>query len=186
MVSVPSYENLAEEVHAAVAAHYFRWVAEYPNEKVYAYVIYAEPLLSTFAISVLTERGLRQAAADYQVRYRDTETIEELERELRWSVADTPYCGDFQDLFDTVNQRLGSMMPFLDSLSIEDPAWQAHFDILHSALIEALRRLRREQLNDSARPLVYVDFGDMSDEERLWFIEQCNASDAIEWYRSSR
>jgi hypothetical protein len=31
----------------------------------------------------------------------------------------------------------------------------------------------------------YVDFGDMSDEERLWFIERCNAPKVVEEYRSS-
>jgi hypothetical protein len=59
-IDPPSYENLTQEVTDALALHYQTWLNEHGGEEIYAYVIYATPLISNLAISVLTEQGLHQ------------------------------------------------------------------------------------------------------------------------------
>ena len=81
--------------------------------------------------------------------------------------------------------RLQSMMPYVDSLEIDDPAFSTHIDRLYSILVAALVQFRHTELHDEIRPMLYVDFGDMSDEERLWFMGQCNAPKVVEEYCSS-
>ena len=89
MVAPPTYDNLASEVSDALALHYRKWVAEHDCDKIYAYVIYAAPLVAGFGISVLTEQGLKQVASDYKTKYGYEETLEQLAIDLRWSVADS-------------------------------------------------------------------------------------------------
>lgn len=185
MIETPSYDNLIEEVADSLIAHYQRWVAEYPSDDIYAYVIYATSLVSSISVSVLSEQGLNQVAADYKNEHGYKESIAQLKVDLRWSVADSPYCGDIQEIFETVNARLESMTPYVDSLEIDDPAFSTHLDRLYSILVAALVQFRHEVLHDEIRPMLYVDFGDMSDEERLWFIEQCNALEVVKEYCSS-
>jgi hypothetical protein len=168
-----------------LAAHYQQWVAEHPTDDIYAYVIYATSLVSSIGISVLTEQGLKQVASDYKNKHGYTETLDQLECDLRWSVADTPYCGDIQEIFEPVNARLQSMMAYVDSLEVDDPAFSTHIETLYTVLVAALLHLRHTELQDRMRPMLYVDFGDMSDEERVWFIEQCNDEEVVESYRSS-
>lgn len=185
MVAPPNYDNLTGEITDAMAAHYRRWVAEHPTDDIYAYVIYATAIVSRIAVSVLTEQGLKQAASDYKTVHGYTEPLHQLERELRWSVADTPYCGDFQETFESVNERLYSMEEYVHSLDVDDPAFSTHVETLYNILVAALRQMRHIALQDEVRPLLYVDFGDMSDEERLWFIQQCNDPELVDWYCSS-
>lgn len=185
MAAPPSYDHLSDEVAAALAAHYCQWVAEHPTDDIYAYVVYATSLVSTIAVSVLTEQGLKQVASEYKTKHGYDEPLDQLERDLRWSVADTPYCGDLQEVFESVNERLHSMVAYVDALDVEDPAFSTHIDTLYDTLVVALNQVRHRQLKDEVRPLLYVDFGDMSDEERLWFIRQCNDPNVVEWYRSS-
>lgn len=182
MALPPSYNGLVEEVADALAAHYKQWVAEHPTDDIYAYVIYATSLVSSIAVSVLTEQGLKQVALDYKNKHGYQESLAQLERNLRWSVADTPYCCDIQETFGPVNERLQSMMAYVDSLEIDDPAWDTHMDTLYSILIAALKNFRHAVLQDEVRPMLYVDFGDMSDDERLRFITQCNDPDVVESY----
>ena len=185
MMSPPTYDNLIDEVADALTAHYRQWVAEHPDEEVYAYVIYATSLVSTIAVSVLTEQGLKQVASDYKTKHEYEEPLDQLECDLRWSVADTPYCGDIQEVFNSVNERLHSMMAYIDSLEVNDPAFSKHIETIYTILVAALQQIRHTELKDEVRPMLYVDFGDMSEEERLWFIEQCNDPEVVDWYRSS-
>ncbi len=185
MVAPHSYDNLTAEVAEALIAHHQQWVTEHPDDDVYAYVIYAHPLVSSIAVSVLTEQGLKQVASHYKDQLGYKETLAQLERDLRWSVADTPYCGDIQEVFDLVNARLQSMMDYVDSLEVEDPRFRTHMDTLCSILVDALNQFRHRELHDKILPMLYVDFGDMSDEERLWFIERCNSPEVVESYRAS-
>lgn len=180
-----TYDNLTEDVADALAAHYRQWVAEHPTDDIYAYVIYPTSLVSTIAVSLLTEQGLKQVASDYRTSHGYDESLDQLERDLRWSVADTPYCGDIQEAFESVNKRLQSMMAYVDSLEVDAPAFFTHIETLYRILVAALHRIRHTQLQDEPWPMLYVDFGDMSDEQRLWFIEQCNDSEIVDWYRSS-
>ena len=92
----------------------------HPDDDLYAYIIYATPLVSNIAVSVLTEQGLKRVASDYKTKFGYTETLGQLEVDLRWSVADTPYCGDHQELFASLNARLFSMMTYVDSLDVDD------------------------------------------------------------------
>jgi hypothetical protein len=185
MAAPPTYDNLISAVSDALALHYRKWVAEHEGDEIYAYVIYATPLVSGIGISVLTEQGLRQVASDYKTNHGYEETLEQLAIDLRWSVADTPYCGDYQELFGSVNERLNAMMPYVDSLDVDDPAFARHTNTLYSILVSALNLFRRETLRRAKRPMLYVDFGDMSDAERLMFIEQCNDPELVEWYCST-
>lgn len=185
MVAIPNYDNLITEIAETLTTHYRRWVASHPSDEIYAYVIYAHPLVSYMAVSVLTEQGLQQVAARYRNEHGYQESLEQPAHDLRWSVADTPYCAEWLEIFDFVNTRLRSMMPYLDSLDIDEPAWSVHIDHLYSILVSALNQFRRETLQGAIRPMLYVDFGDMSDEERLQFIEQCNAPEVVEAYRLS-
>jgi hypothetical protein len=185
MVAPPTYENLTTDVYEALTSHYRKWIAEHGRDDIYAYIIYATPLVSTIGISVLTEQGLKQVASDYKAKYGYEESLEQLTVDLRWSVADTPYCGDYQESFESVNERLNNMMPYVDSLDVDDPAFSTHTNTLYSILVAALNQFRQEILGGSMRPMLYVDFGDMSDEERLMFIERCNAPELVAWYRSS-
>ncbi len=185
MVTTPTYSDLRGEITEALRSHYRRWIGEHPEDDVYAYVIYATGLVSAIGVSVLTEQGLQKVAAQYRGKAKCPQSIEWFERDLRWSVADTPYCGDFQECFDHVNDRLQSMMPYVDSLDVEDSAFSEHIDRLYAALIDSLSQFRRTELNGAIRPMLYVDFGDMSDEERLWFIQQCNTPGLVEEYRLS-
>jgi hypothetical protein len=185
MVPSPKYDNLTSEVCEALACHYRRWITEHGRDDIYAYIIYATPLVSNIGISVLTEQGLKQVALDYKAKHGYEESLERLEDDLRWSVADTPYCGDYQESFDAVNERLGKMTPYVDSLDIDDPAFSTHTNTLYSVLVAAINQFRNEILGGSIRPMLYVDFGDMSDEERLTFIEQCNDPKLVNSYCSS-
>ena len=185
MVAPPSYDKLIDEVADALATHYQQWAAEHSTDDIYAYVVYATSLVSTIAVSVLTEQGLKQVASDYKNKHGYDEPLDQLERDLRWSVADTPYCGDIQEAFESVNERLQSMMEYVDTLEVDDPAFSTHIDTLYNILVSALHKLRHTKLKDSAWPMLYVDFGDMSDDERLWFIEQCNDPEVVAWYCSS-
>ncbi|GAB5407090.1 MAG: hypothetical protein Aurels2KO_53210 [Aureliella sp.] len=185
MVTLPTYDNLISDVSDALAQHFQRWIAEHDGDEIYAYVIYATPLVSNIAISVLTEQGLQRVASDYRTKHGYEETLEQLRMDLRWSVADTPYCGDYQELFASVNERLNAMMPYVDSLDVDDPAFTTHTDKLYSILVAALNHFRNHTLSGTTRPMLYVDFGDMSNEERLAFIEQCNEQELVEWYNSS-
>lgn len=182
---MPTYDNLISEVSDALGSHYRRWVAEHECDDIYAYIIYATPLVSTIGIAVLTEQGLKQVAAEYKTKHGYEESLEQLAIELRWSVADTPYCGDYQEIFGSVNERLGAMMPYVDSLDVDDPEYSTHIDTLYSVLVAALNQFRQDTLGGEPRPILYVDFGDMSDEERRMFIERCNDSETIAWYDSS-
>ena len=128
---------------------------------------------------------LRRVASEYKSKHGYEESLEQLEIDLRWSVADTPYCGEHQELFASVNDRLSGMMPYVDSFDADDPAFTTHTDTLYSILVAALHRFRQHTLGGATRPMLYVDFGDMSDEERLRFIEQCNVPEVVNWYRSS-
>jgi|GEM_PF-5516842 len=181
----PNYDNLISEVADAISQHFKKWVTEHSTDEIYAYVVYATPLVSSIAISVMTEQGLREVASDYKTKYEYDEPLEKLITDLRWSVADTPYCGDYQELFETVNDRLGAMMSYVDSLDYDDPALTIHTRTLCSILVNALNGFRQDTLRGENRPLLYVDFGDMSDEERLGFIQQCNRPAMVEWYTSS-
>lgn len=133
----------------------------------------------------MTEQGLRQVASDYKNKHGYEESLEQLAIDLRWSGADTPYCGDHQELFASVNGRLNGMLPYVDSLDVEDPAFTTHTDTLYSILVAALNHFRQNTLGGATRPMLYVDFGDMSDEQRLMFIEQCNVPELVKWFCSS-
>ena len=185
MVAQPNYDNLTSEVCEALARHYRAWITEHPHDEIYAYIIYATPLVSNIGISVLTEQGLKQVASDYKTKYGYVESLEQLEIDLRWSVADTPYCGDYQESFTFINERLENMMPYVDSLDTDDPAFSTHTATLYSVLVSALNQFRREILDGEMHIMLYVDFGDMSDAERLEFIKQCNETKLVDWYRSS-
>jgi len=185
MVPRPSYENLTVEVADALAVHYRRWIGERPADDIYAYVVYATAPVTALSVSVLTEQGLKRVASDYKTRLGCEEPLEELERDLRWSVADTPYCGEFQETFQSLNARLWSMTAYVHSLEVDDPAFSTHIETLYLILVFALKRFRRTELRGAARPMLYVDFGDMSEEERLWFIERCNDADVVQAYLSS-
>ena len=74
------------------------------------------------------------------------------------------------------------MMDYVDSLDDEDPAFNQHIEKLYEILVSALNQFRKNTLDGANRPLLYVDFGDMSDEERFSFIQQCNDDDAVAWY----
>ena len=100
-------------------------------------------------------------------------------------MADTPYCGDYQESFALVNERLNEVMAYVDSLEVDDPGFSEHVTTLYSVLIAALKQFRHEVLDGEVRPMLYVDFGDMSDAERLMFIEQCNDDELVDWYRAS-
>ena len=185
MIEPPKYDNLISEVSDALALHYRKWVSEHEGEEIYAYIIYATALISDIGISVLTEQGLKQVALEYKTEYGYKETLEQLVNELRWSVEDTPYCIDYQEIFTSINERLNAMMPYVYSLHIDDPAFSEHGDMMDSILVSALNQFRQDTLGGAKRPVLYVDFGDMSDEERLMFVKQCNDPEAIEWYCSS-
>lgn len=182
MASYPTYDNLASEIEDVITSHYRIWVAEHPCDDIYAYVIYATALVSNIGISVMTEQGLLRVASDYKTKHGYPETLTQLAIDLRWSVADTPYCGDYQEFFDRVNGRLYSMMSYLDSLEVGDPAFKTHTETLYSILVDALNRFRLNVMDGESRIMLYVDFGDMSDAERLWFIDQCNGRERVEWY----
>ena len=64
------------------------------------------------------------------------------------------------------------------ALTATDERWNV-------VLIAALKQFRHEVLDGETRPMLYVDFGDMSDAERLMFIKQCNDSELVDWYRDS-
>jgi hypothetical protein len=182
MVAPPSYDNLISEIAEVVTLHYRKWVSEHLNEEVYAYVVYATALVSNIGISVMTEQGLMRVASDYKIRYEYQESLAQLVVDLRWSVADTPYCGDYQELFTQTNARLYGMMSYVDLLDVGDPAFTTHVETLYSILVSALNQFRQSALDGATRPMLYVDFGDMSDAERLWFIERCNTQERIDWY----
>lgn len=185
MVAPPKYDNLSTEVCEALACHYRRWIADHRCDDIYAYIIYATPLVSNIGISVLTEHGLKQVALEYKTKHGYEESLQRLEDDLRWSVADTPYCGDYQESFAQVNERLNEMMAYVDSLEVDDPGFSKHVTTLYLVLIAALKQFRHEVLSGERRPMLYVDFGDMSEAERLMFIEQCNDSELVDWYRAS-
>lgn len=183
MSTRPNYDGLDFEVAAALRQHYQQWVLEHQHDEVYAYVIYPTPLCTSISVSVLSEQGLSQVAHEYKTKHGYEETLEQLTRELRWSVADTPYCGDHQELFDPVNDRLRPMLQYVDSLEVSDPAFGEHMETLHKVLVDALKQFRRKALTGASRPMLYIDFGDMSDEKRLWFIKQCNdEEEVVDWY----
>jgi hypothetical protein len=185
MVRPPNYDNLISQISDALTLHYRTWAAEHGSDDIYAYIIYADPLVSAIGISVLTEQGLQQVALDYKTRHCYKQSLDQLAIDLRWSVADTPYCGDHQEIFKSVNERLSNMMPYVDLPDVDDPAFTAHMDTLYSILVAALNHFRQDALGGASRPMLCVDFGDMSDQERLMFIKQCNEPDLVEWYCSS-
>lgn len=77
------------------------------------------------------------------------------------------------------------MVPYVDSLHVDAPAFSTHTNALYSILVAALNQFRKEVWGGSIRPMLYVDFGDMSDAERLMFVEQCNDPELVDSYRSS-
>ena len=83
MVTPPKYDNLTTEVCEALACHYRRWIAEHPCDDIYAYIIYATPLVSNIGISVLTEHGLKQVALEYKTKHGYEESLQHLEDDLR-------------------------------------------------------------------------------------------------------
>ena len=185
MIVQPNYDNLSDEVFCAIVKHYDRWTLENASEDIYAYVIYTPGLVSSIAISVLTEQGLAQVANEYKTKHGYKESLEQLKTDLRWSVADTPHCGDYETLFSPLNERLCTMLDYVDDLDEDDPGFDEHIDNLYAILVDALNRFRAKKLGGEARPLLYVDFGDMSDEERLSFVQKCNDEESVEWYDKS-
>lgn len=182
MAPHPSYDNLISEIAAVVTLHYRKWVSEHPDDELYAYVVYATALVSNIGISVMTEQGLLRVASDYKTKYGYPESLDQLVLDLRWSVADTPYCGEYQEIFTSINARLYGMMTYIDSLEVGDPAFTTHTQTLYSILVASLNQFRQNALAGETQILLYVDFGDMSDAERLRFIEQCNTRERIDWY----
>jgi len=182
MLAPPNYDNLMPEIVDALTLHYRTWVAEHSGEKIYAYVIYPVPLIAAIGMSVLTEQGLKQVAWEYKTKHGYEQSLEQLAINLRWSVADTPYCGDYLEIFDSVNERLEGMLSYVDSLELDDPAFDTHYETLESTLVRALNYFRLEVLGGATRPILYVDFGDMSDEDRLRFIKLCNTPEMVNWY----
>ena len=189
MIAPPKYDNLISDISDALALHYRKWVSDRVGQEIYAYIIYATALVSDIGISVLTEQGLKQVALEYKTKskYGYGKTLEYLVNDLRWSVEDTPYCIEieYDEIFTSINERLNAMMPYVHSLHFDDPAFSEHNDMMDSILVSALNKFRQETLGGAKRPVLYVDFGDMSDEERLMFVKQCNDPEAIEWYCSS-
>ena len=184
MPAEPNYDNLSAQIATAMGEHYSRWTTDHGDETIYAYIVYPTALISRVGISVLTEEGLRLTAAKYRTNHGYTETTEQLIDMLRWSVADTPHCDQYQESFDAVNSRLAKMIGYVDSLEIGDPKFNQHTDKLYKILIESLNEFRDSMLQHG-NPLLYVDFGDMSDEHRLWFIKQCNDEKLVEWYTTT-
>lgn len=186
MADEPNYDELSAQITAALVLHYAKWLGDHPDEIVYAYVVYPTPLVSRIGISVLTEEGLRSTVTEYQTKHGYNETTDQLIDMLRWSVADTPHCGQYQESFEIVNSRLEKMIEYVDSLEIDDSKFDEHTDRLYQILIESLNQFRESSFQrDAHAPLLYVDFGDMSDEQRLWFIEQCNDGKLVDWYTTS-
>jgi len=144
--------------------------------------------VSSLSVSVLTEQGLAKVASIYKKKHGYKESLEQLAIDLRWSIADSPYCAQsqYQKLFDAVDERFGGMMDYVDSLEEDDHAFEKHINKLYSVLVKALKLLRSKKLGKGTKPLLYVDFGDMSEEERLSFIEQCNNKQAVKWYKETR
>lgn len=184
MIQKPNYDNLTVEIYQSLKNHYEEWIKNHSNENIYAYVIYATSLVSNISVSVLTEEGLMKVVQKY-INYDNGETEDQLEKDLRWSVADSPYCEDNEEVFDSINDRLYTYMTYIDSLEIEDTKFNLHINKMYSILVSALNLFRNKVLNNSKTPMLYVDFGDMSDEERLWFIEQCNNHEIVEKYLST-
>ncbi len=152
----PCYDHLADEIAGALSSHYELWVRDHPTDDVYAYILYPTPIVSRIAVSVLSEQGLKQVARDYKDKYGYSESLEQLERSLRWSVADSPYCSHHH-AFDDVNERLQAMTPFVHSIDVNDPAFETHFDTINSILVDALNQVRRTVLHGEPRPMLYVD-----------------------------
>lgn len=182
MPKPPDYHNLVSEIFDALAQHYRKWCDAHPDDDIYAYIIYADALVGSLGISVLTEQGLLQVASEYKTKLGYEEPLDQLMSELRWSVADTPYCAEYQGFFDKVNERLAATMPYIDSLDVGDPEFDKHLGTMYAILVSSLQELRRDVLGGAEQPMLYVDFGNMSDEERFGFIEKCNSPDQVEWY----
>jgi hypothetical protein len=187
MLKKPNYKNLSSDVFKALSQHYANWTSEHVDDDIYAYVIYTPPLVNSVTVSVLTEQGLAKVASTYKTKHGYKESLEQLAADLRWSMADSPYCAEqrHQKIFNAVNARLQPMMEYVDSLDEDDPAFDKHVEKLYAILVDALNQFRNETLGGDKSPLLYVDFGDMSDEERLSFIKQCNGKKGVKSYLES-
>lgn len=184
MQAEPDYHDLAEQIAQAIELHYRHWIASHPQEQLYAYVLYTDPLMGSVEMTVLSEQGLEKIAYAYQ-ESGDPASLEQLKQQLRWSVADSPYCGEQQDEFDVINNRLWKMQDYVNEIDDDDQAFDDYIDKMSHILASALNQTRKHVLNNSEELLLYVDFGDMGEEERVWFLEHCNGKEQIHWFKET-
>lgn len=91
--------ELAEALHTALADAIADAHRKCPGEHFYAYVLYTLPLFDYAVLLFNTEERLTRIAGDSDER-----------DELRWSPPDWEYTQDAEELFEPVNDILGSLV----------------------------------------------------------------------------
>lgn len=178
--------RIETELLDAVKTHYRLWSAAHGKEGLYGYGFYTPPCVEWAGAVAFSEAGLQRVVEEYQKKPRYvSESGQALARSLRWSPADSPYCGSYPDAFEKVNQTLRAISETTHALDIDDPRFDEHMDTLYRSLVHALRRFRLEELAGSERPLLSVWFGDQSEEEIEFFVGSCNSGPVADWYHET-
>ncbi len=101
--------------------------------------------------SAWSEEALKRVCAKY-------DDPDQAKRELRWSYADSPYCGFGEEHFGKVNSMF-DQRPMIDDLS--DDAWRDEYSFRLRAMESAMRRLDKEGLfgsnEDRDRCTIHVE-----------------------------
>jgi len=184
------YKELSKALQDSIEAYYRWWNDTYPNETVYAFCFFSEPLVRYAGVVVFTEEGLKKVAKEYKAdEYYKNKDLVSLEKDLRWSPCDSPHHYEKEDdlndiIFDGVNNSLNKIFHYTDSLALDDPKFEEHLSNLYSSFVKALNGFREKSLNGSQKIILSVWFGDQSEEEIKYFITNCNGPKLIDKFNN--
>jgi len=178
--------NVEKELLEAAKAHYRSWRAEHAEEILYGYGFFTPPCVEWACAVAFSEAGLQQVVDDYRSKPRyAAESVQALTWSLRWSPADSPYCGSYPEAFEQANTTLSEISENTHALDANDSRFGTHVDSLYLALIGALQQFRKEAFAGSERPLLSVWFGDQSPAEIEFFVRSCNSAPVCNWFFDS-
>lgn len=177
------FSHLEDELLDAVKSHYRLWSDAHGKERLYGYGFYTPPCVEWVSAVAFSDVGLQRVVEEYRNKpHYVSESPQSLAFTLRWSPADSPYCGSYPEAFEKVNHTLSAISAITHTLHVGDHRFDEQMDLLYRALVHAIRRFRVEKIGGSETPLLSVWFGDQSEKEIDFFVRNCNSASAVDWY----
>ena len=158
------------------------WAAfrrEHPDERVYGLGLYTSGLATYVALTIFSEEGLDEVAAEYAERSGRDADEERLD--LRWSPCDSPHHLWREDLFEEADGVLDAAPDPYASGTGDDRVSGAL-----QVFVETLRTLDAEGCFGADREgmILSVWMGDQSDEDRLAFARRLNSAEHVDRFEA--